>query len=65
MSQVFTTPVSSLEIAIPLVAYRLMDMILAEASGVDSESVAARLTGETLVCQNLTDPSQDDEMREE
>ena len=65
MSQVFTTPASSLEIAIPLVACRLTDLIAAEASGVDSESVATRSTGKVPVCQNLTDPSSDVEMRDE
>ena len=65
MSQVFTTPALSLEIAIPLVACRLTDLIAAEASGVDSESVATRSIGKVLVCKNLTDLSQDDEMREE
>ena len=65
MSQVFTTPAESLEIAILLVACRLTDSILAEASGMDSESVATKSTGEALICQNFTDPSKDDEMREE
>ena len=65
MSQVFTTPASSLEIAIPLVTCRLIDMILAEASGMDSESVVTGSTGKGPICQNLTDLSMDDEMREE
>ena len=65
MSQVFTTPASSLEIAIPLFACKLTDLILAEASGVDSKLVATKSTDEVPVCQNFTDPSKDDEMREE
>jgi hypothetical protein len=64
MSQVFTTPAESLEIAIPSLACRLTDSIEAEVDGV----VFDQLTGsvdEPPICQNLTDLSSDAEMREE
>ena len=65
MSQIFTTPSESLEMAIPSVDCRLTDLIEAEASGVDSESAATGSVGKAPVCQNLIDLSWDEEIREE
>ena len=65
ISQVFTTPAESLEIAIPLVTCRLTDLIGAGVSSVDFELDAAGSTDKVLVCQNLIDLSPDDEIREE
>ena len=65
ISQIFTTPAESLEIAIPSATCRLIDKIETGASGVDSESGVAGSADEEPVCQNLTELSQDDEIREE
>jgi hypothetical protein len=65
MSHTFTTPFKSLEIPIPSLACRLMDRIGAEVGGVGIVLVAAGLANEVPICQNLTDWSQDAEMREE
>ena len=65
ISQVFTTPAESLEIAIPSVACRLTDLIETEASSEDSESGATGSADEVSICQNLIDLSSDDDIREE
>jgi len=65
MSQVFTTPAESLEIAIPLFTCRPTDLIEAKTGGVGTKSVVTGSADEVLICQNLIDPSQDDEIREE
>ena len=65
ISQVFTTPAESLEITIPSVACRLTDLIGTGVGGVGSKSVIAKSADKALVCQNLTDLSWDDEIREE
>ena len=65
ISQIFTSPAESLEVAVPSVACRLTDQIGTGVSGVDSESGTARSDDKVLVCQNLIDLSPDDEIREE
>ena len=65
MSQIFTTPSQSLEMAIPSVACRLIDLILAEGSDVDSGPVVTRSVDKAPACQNLIEQSPDDEIREE
>ena len=65
ISQVLTTPALSLEVAIPSATCRLTDLIETGASSVDSESGVAGSADEEPVCQNLTDLSKDDEIREE
>ena len=65
ISQVFTTLAESLEMAIPSVACRLTDLIGTGVSGVDSGSGTVRSADKALVCQNLIDLSEDDEIREE
>jgi hypothetical protein len=57
ISQILTTPLESLEIAMPSFACRVMDLIGAEARGVDSRSVTAGSPNRSAICQNLTDPS--------
>lgn len=65
MSQTLTTPVESLEIAIPSFVYNLMDLTAIGWSKVDSGSGITGSVDETSICQNLIDWSKDDEMREE
>ena len=65
ISQVFTTPAESLEIAIPSVACRLTDSIETEANSEDSEPGATGSADEVPICQNLIELSSDDEIREE
>ena len=65
ISQIFTTPASSLEIATPSSTCRLTDLIETGASDVDSESGIAGSADEEPIFQNLTDLSSDDEIREE
>ena len=64
-SQLLTTPAESAERAIPSSICSLTYTIGAEASGPGSEPVAAESIDEEPNCQSLTDPSKDDEMREE
>ena len=61
-SQVFTTPSESVEMAIPSLAWRVMDLI-GEVWDVDFGSVASRDVDEVPICQNFTDLSADAEMR--
>ena len=63
-SQVFTTPASSLEIAIPSFVCRLTDWIGDKICGRDPESVVVWFFDDVPICQNLTDPSVDAEIRE-
>ena len=65
MSQVLTTPAESLEIAIPSFTCRLTDRIEVDADGVGIGLAVTGPIGEVSTCQNLTDPSQDEEIREE
>lgn len=65
MSQLLTTPAESPERAIPSFVCSLTSLIGAEVSDVGSEPVAAGSIDEVPDSQSLTDPSQDDEMREE
>ena len=65
MSQVLTTPSPSHEITMPSFVCRVMDLIGAEARGVDCGSVIAGSDDEVPICQNLIDLSKDDEIREE
>jgi hypothetical protein len=65
MSQTLTTPSESLEITIPSFGCRLMDLIGAEADGMDSESVPTGPVDKVPICQNLIDRSLDNEIREE
>ena len=65
MSQILIIPSESLIIVMPSFACRVLDWIGAEViGGVDFELVTAGSINEALICQNLTDPSQDAEMRE-
>jgi hypothetical protein len=61
--QILTTPSESLEIAIPSLAWRVMDLI-GELWGIGFGSVTSGDIDEALICQNFTDPSEDAEMRE-
>ena len=65
MSQIFTTPAESLEIAILSLTCRLTDSIEAKVAEVGIELVVTGSAGKIPICQNLTDPSIDVEMREE
>jgi hypothetical protein len=65
ISQVFTTPSLSLEIAIPVPAWRPTDRILDEVSGADSGSVITGSVDKAPTCQNLTYLSSDTETRED
>ena len=65
ISQVFTTPSASLEIATPALVCRLTDLIEGGLGGVDSGSVAAVSADRLLICQNLIEKSLDAEIREE
>ena len=65
MSQVFTTPAESLEIATPSLTCRLTDSIGDGVGVVEVVSAAAGFVDEILVFQNLTVLSSDAEMRED
>ena len=65
ISQLLTTPAESAERAIQSFACSLMDLIGAEANDIGSGTASAESIGEVLSCQSLTDPSNDNEMREE
>ena len=60
MSQVLTTPASSIEKANPSFDCRLTALIEAEVTSVDSVPDATGSADEALICQNLTDPSPPD-----
>ena len=64
MSHVLTTPFESLEIAIPSFVHRVMDLIGAEARGINFGSVTGSI-GRAPICQNLIGQLWDDETREE
>ena len=51
--------------AMPSLVCKLMDMIGAEVGEVGSGLVATWSANEAPICQNLTDPSKNTEMREE
>jgi hypothetical protein len=63
-SQILITPSKSLEIAIPSLAWRVMDLIGEVWSIVEFGSVASGDVNEAPICQNFTDWSSDAEMRE-
>ena len=65
ISQLFTTPFESVEMAMPSFACRLIDLIGAEAGGMEIRLVVAGSVDEEPICQNLTDLSLDAETREE
>ena len=65
MSQLLSTPAESEERAMPMFVCSLTDLIGAELSGVCPDPVAAESIDEIPNCQSLTDPSPDDEIREE
>ena len=64
ISQVFTTPAESLEIAIPSLTCSLTDSIEAKV-GVGPGLTVTLSDDAVPICQNLTDSSQDAEMIEE
>jgi hypothetical protein len=65
ISQVFTAPFASLEIAIPALACRLTERIEGNVGEVGTGSVAAGSVDKVPICQNLIELSMDAEMREE
>ena len=65
MSQVLTTPAESLKIAMPSFTCRPTDWIEARASDTGTGTIVTRPIDEVTNCQNLINPSQDDEIREE
>ena len=63
MSQVFTTPTESREMATPPLTYRLTDLIEDGSDEVNNTSVVTESVGRALVFQNLTVLSHEVETR--
>ena len=62
-SQILTTPSESVEMAIPSLAWRVMDLI-GEVEGIEFGSATSGDVDEVPICQNFTDLSWPAEIRE-